>query len=147
MYEERRINLELPNGVVCAVDVTFVAQNQAVLQSDPMSCLAADSEDDLHKLPDYRDLVELERFSLGKFRFVRVLKRARLRRIQFLLSDPEAQAKALGPVFSKAEGLGGHWEVVFGGFVAIWLPLGRGYDPTVDIPTVSNLELNHESPR
>jgi hypothetical protein len=67
-----------------------------------MSCLLTEDEDELKSLPSLRDLVELKKIGWsGKYRFVRVLERARLQRFEFLLSDPETQAKALEPILSR----------------------------------------------
>ena len=132
MAEEKKISIEYPGGTDGAAYVTF-GPNEARLETDPMSCLFAEGEGDLKSLPDYRDLVELKEIASGKYRFVRVLQRARLQRFEFLLSDPEAQAKALEPVLSRVTELGGAWERVCGGVLTMFLPHDCSYDPTEDI--------------
>ncbi len=133
MAEEQKISIEYPGGTDNAAYVTFVGPNEARLETDPMSCLFAEDEGDLKSLPDYRDLIELEEIESGKYRFVRVLQRARLQRFEFLLSDPESQAKALEPVLSRVVEQGGNWERVFGGALTMFLPHDCTYDPTEDV--------------
>ena len=133
MAEEKKISIEYPGGTDDAAYVTFVGPNEARLETDPMSCLFTEDEGDLKSLPDYRDLVELEEIESGKYRFVRVLERARLQRFEFLLSDSEAQSKALEPVLSRVMELGGDWERVFGGVLTMFLPHDCPYDPTEDV--------------
>ena len=134
MVEAKTINVEYPNGCGGPVAATFVEPTKAVLVSDPMACLFADTDSELRKLPDYRDLVELEEMGPGEYRFVRVLKRARFRRFQYILSsNPENDAADIQPLLSKVEDLGGYWERVFGGVLTVWLPTGCTFDPTDDL--------------
>jgi len=133
MPEQKKILIEYPSGTDNAAYVTFIGPNQARLETDPMSCLFTDDEDKLKSLPDYRDVIELEEIQSGKYRFVRVSQRARLQRFEFLLSDPEAQAKALEPVLSRVMEMGGNWERVFGGVLTMFLPQDCQYDPSEDV--------------
>ena len=135
MTEEKKISIEYPVGTDDAAYVTFVGPNKARLELDPMSCMFTDDETELKSLPEYRDLIELDEIEPGKHRFVRVLERARFQRFQFMLSDPEAQAKVLNPILSRTMELGGNWERAFGGILTIFLPNDCSYDPTEDIRT------------
>jgi hypothetical protein len=136
MAKQKKISIEYPGGTDNAAFVTFVGPNEARLETDPMHCLFTDDEDELRSLPDLQDLVELEKSGWGKYRFVRVLQRARLQRFEFLLSDPETQAKALEPILSRIMELGGDWDRIFGGVLTIFLPHGCSYDPTKDVSDV-----------
>jgi len=133
MSEVKKISIAYPGGTDNAAYVTFVGLNQARLETDPMSCLFADDETDLESLPDYGDVVELEEIESGKYRFMRVAQRARFQRFEFVLSDPEAQAKALEPLLSRVMEMGGNWERVFGGMLTLFLPQNSRYDPTEDV--------------
>ncbi len=134
MANQKKISIEYPGGTDNAAYVTFTGKNQARLETDPMSCLFAEDEDDLKSLPGLRDLVELEKIGWGaKYRFVQVLRRAQLQKFEFLLSDPETQAEALEPVLSRVMEMGGVWERVFGGVLTIFLPHDSSFDPTEDV--------------
>ena len=133
MPEHQKISIEYPGGTDNAAYVTFIGPNEARLEADPMSCMFAKDEGELKLLPDYLDLIELEEIGSGKYRFVRVLQRARLQRFEFLLSDPEAQAAALEPIFSRVVELGGNWERVFGCVLTMFLPHECQYDPSEDV--------------
>ena len=134
MAERTTIYVEYPNGLGGPVDATFVEPDKAVFENDPMTCLVADSERELRKLPDYQDLVKLRKIGRHKYQFVKVVKRARYRRFQYLLSaNPEKEMKAIKPLLSHVEDLGGYWERVFGGVLSFWLPRGCKYDPTDDL--------------
>ena len=138
MAKQKKISIEYPGGTDNAAYVTFVGRSEARLETDPMSCLFTEDEEELKSLPDLRDLVELKKiwWRRGKYRFVRVLQRARLQRFEFLLSDPETQAKALEPVLSRVMELGGGWERVFGGVLTIFLPHDCSFDPTEDVRNI-----------
>jgi len=134
MAKQKKISIEYPSGTDNAAYVTFIGKNKARLETDPMSCLFTEDEDELKSLPNLRDLVELKKIDWGaKYRFVQVLRRARLQRFEFSLSDPETQAKALEPVLSRVIELGGDWERVFGGILTIFLPHDCSFDPTEDV--------------
>ncbi len=137
MAKQKKISIEYPGGTDNAAYATFFGTNEARLETDPMPCLITKDEDDLKSLPHLRDLVELMKIGWGaKYRFVRVLQRARLQRFEFLLSDPETQAKALEPVLSRVMELGGDWERVFGGVLTIFLPHDCSFDPTEDVRNI-----------
>jgi len=132
MAKQKKISIEYPGGTDNAAYVTFIGKNEARLETDPMSCLFTEDEDELKSLPNLRDLVELEEIGSGKYRFLRVSRRTQLQRFEFLLSDPEVQAKALEPVLVRVVELGGDWERVFGGVLTIFLPHDCQYDPSDD---------------
>ncbi len=136
MTEEKKISIEYPVGTDNAAYVTFVGPNRARLELDPMSCMHANDESELKSLPDYRDLIELEEVGPGTYRFVQVLERARFQRFGFMLSDPEAQTKALEPIRTRTMDLGGNWERVFGGILTIFLSHDCTYDPTEDVRNI-----------
>ena len=134
MDEAKVINVRYPNGCGGPVNATFVEPTEAVLESDPMACMFAESVSELRELPDYRDLVELREIGADTYQFVKVIKRARFRRYQYILSaNPEKDAEAIQPLLSQVEDLDGYWERVFGGVLTIWLPKGCKYDPTDDL--------------
>ena len=133
MEGSTRISIEYSGGSSGTADVVFVGPTEAIMDGDPMSCFFADSEGDLKHLPDFRDLVELKKISRDKYQFVRVLKRAKFKRFQYLLSEPERQSSTLEPVLTKVIELGGDWERVFGGVLTIFLPKDCEYDPENDV--------------
>ena len=139
MEGSTRISIEYSDGSSGTADVTFVGPTEVIMDGDPMSCFFADTEDDLAHLPDFRDLVELKKIGRDKYQFVRVLKRAKFKRFQYLLSDPERQSAKLEPILSKAIELGGDWERVFGGVLTIFIPKDCEYNPENDVRSLIGL--------
>ena len=83
---------------------------------------------DRKRIPRYADVFEAGEIGPQALRFVRVVERARLKRITCMVSTQVSETQ-LKEVLDTVTVLGGHWERVFGGFLTVYLLEGCTYDP------------------
>jgi len=124
------VSLEFPSGAADVL-VTPLGADRYRLEEDPF-CFAyvqVESARELARLPRYADEFEALTVRHHELRFVKVVKRARLKRFQFLVSPATVASPQFARVLSRVEDLNGYWERVFGGVVIIYVPRNSGYDP------------------
>ena len=83
---------------------------------------------DRKRIPYHGDVFEALEIGPQALRFVRVVERARLKKITCTVSS-QVSAVRLKGVRDTIGLLGGHWEQVFGAFLTVYLPEGCTYDP------------------
>lgn len=130
MSDILEVRLEFPGGLSAeGVVVTRLSPGLFRLEEDPHSCLFADSEDDLRRLPNFRDEIEAEELEQGVLRFMKVVRRSSLRRFCWILHN-DFFGSAAFPIFSaEIESVGGYLERVAGGVLIAHLPEDGSYDP------------------
>jgi len=125
------VSLEFPSGAADVL-VTPLGADRYRLEEDPFFAYVAlevESARELARLPRYRDEFEALTVRHPELRFVKVVKRARLKRFEFLVSQAIVASPQFARVLSRVEDLNGYWERVFGGIVIIYVPRGSGYNP------------------
>lgn len=60
---------------------------------------------------------------------MKVVKRARMKRLSFFVSGADVALPQFARVLTRVEDLNGYWERVFGGVGIICVPRDSGYDP------------------
>ena len=83
---------------------------------------------DRKRVPRYGDVFEAREIGPQALRFVRVVERARLKRITCMVSTQVSETK-LQEVRETVNVLGGYSERIFGGFLTVYLPEDCTYDP------------------
>ena len=129
-----QVQIEWPAGVTTkSVIVTPLDDGRFRLEVDPLSCLIAESDEDLKELPNFGDIIEASTVEPGTIRFRRVVERAPLKRFQFLINKDLIESPSFGELCSTIEAHDGHWERVFGGVLIVYLPKDCDYDPSPGI--------------
>jgi hypothetical protein len=124
------VSLEFPFGAADFL-VTPLGADRYRLEEDPFyfAYVQVESLRELARLPRYGDEFEAVTVRHNELRFVKVVKRARLKRFEFLVSEVTVASPQFARVLSRVDQLNGYWERVFGGIVNIYVPRGSGYNP------------------
>ena len=110
--------------------VTELGTNRYRLEEDPFwGYINVESARELASLPRYGD--EFEALSIGQrgWRFVKVVKRSGLKRVQLMIDEATARSPELEVVLAEVEDLKGYWERIFGGILIVYVPRKSRYDP------------------
>lgn len=89
-----------------------------------------EDEEQLQHMPHYGDIIEAEVLKPNTLKFVRVIKRANLKRYEMLISQKMAESAKQKEILSKVELEDGYWERLFGGMLTIFVPETSAFDPT-----------------
>jgi hypothetical protein len=111
--------------------VTPLGADRYRLEEDPFyfACVQVESLRELARLPRYGDEFEAVTVRHNELQLVNAVKRARLKRFEFLVSEATVASPQFARVLSRVDHLNGYWERVFGGIVIIYVPRGSGYNP------------------
>jgi hypothetical protein len=111
-FPEESISLQVP--------ITCVGENLYRLDAVPFLVEGA----------GFRDVVEAERVHGGKLRVRRVVERSGWHTFDFILPPWKIDGELCQELLRRLEGLGGHWERLFGGLLFVCIPPGLDLDPT-----------------
>ena len=70
----------------------------------------------------YHDIIEAERQDDGSLRVVGVVKHSALVTASWIVPRGFIEDPSVAGLLSKVVGIGGNWELTFGGFLAVFLP-------------------------
>jgi hypothetical protein len=132
MSEPINVTIDYPDFFDSTL-VTPLGEGRYRLELAGLNCLRAENLREARRLPEYGDVIEAIATAPDFLRFVRIVKRARMKKLSFLVSQTTIDSPQLSRVFARIEELGGHWERLFGGGVIVFLPRGTTYDPLADL--------------
>ena len=124
---------QLPSGAAGPALVTPLGNDQYRIEGDTLCFFVAEDPREWRRAARCGDVVEARAIDDHTLGFVKVVTRARLRRLQFLITPAVAQSSRLERVLARVMELGGYWDRVFGGIVTIHLPRDCQYDPLAEL--------------
>ena len=113
--------------------VTPLGEGRYRLELATLACLSTESAREARRLPDYGDVIEAIATAPDYLRFVRIVRRARMKKLTYLVSQATIDAPRFALMLGQVQELGGHWERIFGGVLILYLPRGITFDPWADM--------------
>ena len=113
--------------------LVHLGEDRYRFEVEPLGCFSAESERDLVRLPRYRDEFEAEAVGSGRILFKRVVKRAPLRRFEWLVSMDMVNDSRFEEIMDKAAAEGGYAERIMGGILIMYLPKDSDFDPDQEL--------------
>ncbi len=137
MSEQLSVSIEYPHGVTDnAALVTPLGADRYRLDLDPIWSMMTDTNEQLRELPNFGDTIEAAVLTPGALKFLKVVVRAKLRRLELFVPPEVAESAGLRVILAKVEAMGGHWELVFNAILIVCVPDASPYDPTEDIERI-----------
>jgi len=117
------VEIDLPNeGATERVTVSQVAANRYRIDCAPLSdCLS------------FGDVIEADTVGPGKLVFRAVVERSRWTAYSWVLARELIESPAMTDYLARITELGGHWDILFGGLLHIFLPAEVDHDPKREI--------------
>ena len=130
--EPIEVKIDYPDFVDSML-VTPLGEGHYRLELSGLACFHTESAREARRLPDYGDVIEAIATAPDYLRFVRIVRRARMKKLSFLVSQATIDSPRFSRMLARVEELGGHWERIFGGILLLYLPRCTTYDPWADL--------------
>jgi hypothetical protein len=129
---EMVVNFETDGVLANNMLLTQVGQNLYRIEETPV----------LIDSVSYNDIMEADLQSDGSLLFRRVVKKAEIKTFDFVLHKEVVESERFRVFLDRVKESGGRWELIFGGWLLIHLPLECNFDPGQEIDSVYN-DLRH----
>ena len=86
----------------------------------------------------YKDIIEADLQPDGSLMFRRVVKKSEMQTYDFVLAKKVIDSEGFTSLLDRITKAGGHWEIIFGGWVLIHLPSESELDPGQEIEDICN---------
>jgi hypothetical protein len=116
------VMIEYPSGAAGPAFVTSLGNDRYRIEGDTLCFFVAEDARELRRVPRCGDVIEARAIDDHTLEFVKVVTRARLKRVQFFISPQIAESPRLESILACVMDLGGQWDRVFGGILimALW---------------------------